>query len=938
MAENFQVQELSKENQLIAMADICEQLKNCRTIRLACQTGLSLIQKHFNYERVSIYLSSIPVDSDTPFYGFYRVDQPMKSRASLFETNGCIADIAPLTVSVSENVKEWSLQGIYQNQVNRLCIPFQTDGEDEPNYFVADKLLDQDSWSIFEQHIFQIFATSLSSLFSIRKMEYGLKQKNQQLRALIDNLPAYIYVKDVSSRFLVANRKLAYENNVDDPDDMLGKTDFDYFPKELAQKFFDDEQQLIKSGKPLLNIEEDGHNRDGSHCWVMTTKIPVKDKSGKVTSLVGIGLDITDKKQYRQQMEENEQCYRTLFGNIRDAIVVHDSNGHILDSNEEAHKLFQHSHETLQTLSVSDLQVPDYDEFYKKGEADSGYQTPFKQGDEVQFCLDIKVSSIDYRGTKAYLALFRDVTDLDDARQFAENAAKAKSAFLANMSHEIRTPLNAVIGMTTLLSDSTMTDEQREFVQTIETSGEVLLTLINDILDLSKIEAGAFHLEEIPFNIRHCVNGAVDIVAQKATEKGLEMACCVNGEVPHVFIGDSPRLRQVLLNLLNNAIKFTHDGEVVVRVKGKPMDSGLHQLDFSVKDTGIGMNEETVSRVFRPFEQADTSTTRKYGGTGLGLSICNRLVEMMGGSLHVKSAVGEGSEFSFDIILKQAEDDAETAQERVNLKMVRNRRVLVVDDNETNLQIIEYQLKQWSMLPLIFTNPADVLRNVDNLGNIDAVILDMLMPEMDGEMLAAKLRESPGFKTCPILILSSSANAIIPETTAANAWLSKPARPDKMLEKLAMLFESTDVQRLAASTKVEPVETHTLGVTHPLKILVAEDNIVNQKVATKLLERLGYETDIASNGLEVLNAVKEKEYDLVLMDIQMPLMDGIEATEELLTLYPDGNGPKVVAMTAHALQENREQALNCGMSNYIVKPIRFDDLIAVLKDVPKRNA
>lgn len=640
------------------------------------------------------------------------------------------------------------------------------------------------------------------------------------VKTLIQSIPDHIFIKDLQHRMVLCNESTAAAYGLT-PDEMRGKTDYDFFPKEDADIFCEVENDVF-SGEPIINFEEN-YILNGQPACKLSTKVPLYDSKGRVFGLIGINRDITQRKH-----TENE---------------------------------------------------------------------------------------------------------LRKAREAAEQASVAKSSFLANMSHEIRTPLNAVIGMASLVADTRLTDEQRDFVETIETSGEALLTLINDILDISKIEAGKLQLEDAPFNLLRCVENALDIVAPKASEKGLELVYSTEGEVPQMLFGDAARLRQVLLNLLSNAIKFTEQGEVVVKICGKPKGKQKHDLSFSVADTGIGMSPEVLKKIFNPFEQADTSTTRRFGGTGLGLSICKKLIEMMGGDIEVKSRVDVGSEFHFHVVLKRAQSD-DKVQMAGNLKALKGLRVLVVDDNQTNLQILEYQLKWWQMTPLVFSTGKDALRHLSRLGEVDLAILDMMMPDMDGIMLAEELRRHPNFGDRPIMILSSFTRKVARDSQVVDAWLCKPAKPGLLMESLANLVAGREVVR--HSEVPESRVDHTFGLVNPLRILVAEDNLVNQKVAMKMLERLGYSADLVKNGREVLSAVESTTYDLILMDIQMPVMDGIEATIELKKLYGD-KCPKIVAMTAHALQESRDEGMDCGMFDYVSKPVRLEDLIRALRKVSGRK-
>ncbi|OLC94229.1 MAG: hypothetical protein AUH86_15005 [Acidobacteria bacterium 13_1_40CM_4_58_4] len=543
-----------------------------------------------------------------------------------------------------------------------------------------------------------------------------------------------------------------------------------------------------------------------------------------------------------------------------------------------------------------------------------------------------------------YIAIRTDITslkrieeELRRAKDVAEQASRAKSEFLANMSHEIRTPLNGIMGMTDLALETELSREQREYLETVKTSSDSLLTVINDILDFSKIEAGKIDLEVADFDVRDSLETTLKTLAVRADEKGLELLCEVAPEVPEVVRGDVTRLKQVVLNLVGNAIKFTNQGEVAVRVQVEAEDGRDLVLRFTVSDTGIGIAEDKREKIFDPFAQADTSTTRKYGGTGLGLTISVRLVRMMGGKIWVESEEGRGSHFHFTVRVGAADRKEIKVGSAAPPQILRGVRVLVVDDNGTNRRILEGMLKRWEMRPVSAKGGEEALAQLvaarkagDAFG---LIVTDMHMPKMDGFALVERIRRRPELSAATIMMLTSAGHrgdAERCQKLGVSAYLLKPIRQSELREAIARVLGAREQEG-----KIPLITRFSLGDARDgsdsLRVLVAEDNPVNQRLIVRLLEKRGHRVALADNGRQALAALEKESFDLVLMDVQMPEMDGFEAASKIRMREKSiGSHQTIIALTAHAMKGDREECLARGMDGYLTKPIRPQELDEVL--------
>jgi PAS domain S-box-containing protein len=797
-----------------------------------------------------------------------------------------------------------------------------------------------------------------------KRSEEALRASEQRFRMFVDHAADAFFLHDeATARVLDVNRQ-ACESLGYARDELLGMTPFD-FDLDVTPALYEEIKRKLKAGETIAF--ESRHRRKDGTAFPVEVRGQAFQDCGRCF-FVSLARDVTDRRRAEEALRESEGRFRGTFENAAVGIAHTHPTGRFLRLNEKFCAIVGYPHEELLQKTFQDITHPDdlaasLDPFgaLLRGESAAfGLEKRYLRKDGSLIWVELFVSlQRNPAGQPAYaIAVIQDISErkrlegeLRRAKELAEAANRAKDEFLANVSHEVRTPFGAILGMTELVLDTPLTDDQRQCLKTVKSAADNLLGIVNDLLDFSKIEAGKLELDPADFSLRAALGDTLRALAVRAHKKGLELACHVEPGVPDALVGDAGRLRQVLLNLVGNALKFTDEGEVVVRVEGAggPQPEGEVGLRFSVRDTGIGIPPEKQERIFRAFEQEDTSTTRRYGGTGLGLTIASRLVALMGGTIAVESAPGQGSTFSFTARFGLQPNPPEPAPVPPPV-VLHGLPVLVVDDNATNRHILQEWLRGWQMRPVAV---GDAVAAMDALWHGTAcgrpyalVLLDARMPDTDGLALAARIRERAELSATPVVLLTSGdrpGDLARFRELRIDAHLLKPVQPDELLETIYAVLRKDEGRRMKEEPKSSAASDPAFTLhpsPSPLRVLVAEDNELNAQLIQQLLVRRGHRVRLASNGREALALAADGSFDLLLLDLHMPEMDGFQVIQGIRERERDqGRRLPVIALTARSRKEDRERCLAAGMDEFLSKPVRAADLWAAIASVapPRRE-
>ncbi len=821
-----------------------------------------------------------------------------------------------------------------------------------------------------------------------KSAEEALTKERNLLHTVVNSLPHQIYAKDDAKRFILSNVCNTASLGFTQDEELIGRTDSELFPRDLANRFSLEEDMILAGTLPLIEtLDEQYDPATGKLIRSLgVAKRPLRNDKGEIIGVVGINVDRTKEKLAELELRESEERFRSIVENIGDGLVILDLNGIIEYVNRAAAELYRYRKEDMVGKPISDFATPElsgklleqYFEELHEGHA-TVFEIDIRRGDTERRSLLAAVVArcgADGRLTGAY-ETFSDITErknaeaaiaernrqlmlskadaeeqsrllkeqareFEKARRLAEEASRMKSEFVANMSHEIRTPLNGIIGMTNLLSLSNLNSQQARFLSVIDSSSNSLLAIINDILDFSKIEAGKMELKENDFSIRKELDYATDVFWYKAKEKGLELTCVVDTDVPDELHGDSMRLRQVLTNLIGNAIKFTQAGMIVVRVRFMEDNAFGTVLNFTVTDTGIGISAESMNKLFKPFSQVNGSITREHGGTGLGLTISKRLVEMLGGSITVRSRIDKGTTFRFSATFSAAAGHAATVQP---MPRACDKKILLAHGDAAARKIMQMMAHAFHFTSAVARSGASVEKMLITAAAEGTPYTALFLGEQLSDCSYRELldsleinRQLGDIKTVLVGPFQNGMTKAMAQYDGKYIVLARFSKQSEFCDALCAAIgtgNGTPVATAHDETRSGPVDG-AAKADIPLRILVVDDNMVNQQVAADLLEAMGYQPDIACNGAHALEMASAQEYDIIFMDCQMPVMDGYEATRRLHgnpDVSPHG---VIIAMTAHAIEGDRDACIAAGMDDYIAKPIRFEDLRLMIEKWKKK--
>jgi len=770
------------------------------------------------------------------------------------------------------------------------------------------------------------------------------------LRAILDNLPFLAWLKDLDGNFIAVNDVFA-KSCGKKVDEIIGKKDFDICSQEMARIYHADDAAVMRSGRQKF-AEEKIRDKQGER-WFETFKAPIFNEQGAVTGTTGFSRDITERKKHIVEIERQKNFLKQMINAIPDLIFYKNTESIYLGCNSAFAKIFigVDESEIIGRTDFDFVKDQELAAFFRQKDCEALAAGKIRTNEEKITLhngleVDIETSKIpfyDERGKIAGLiGIARDIShhkkiekELIEAKAIAEKANVMKSQFLANMSHEIRTPMNGIIGFIELLNMTNLSAEQKEFVREAKTASEVLLYVINDILDFSKIEAGKLAMENASFEIRTVIEDAVSLLVPKADEKNIEIYTMIKESVPQEVIGDPARLRQILNNLVGNAVKFTERGEVFITVDCTGEENEFALLQFEIKDTGIGIHQEDIQKLFQSFNQTDASTTRKYGGTGLGLAISKELVKMMGGNIVVKSILGEGSTFSFEVRLKISKRVLEQSSVFEKLQGVN---ILIADAN-TNHRISVSSYLVGVGCKVFEAKDADsailaIIRNYSENNKINIVAIDYQLLNNNGCEFVTMLKTIPYAKDIKLILFTSSReklDAAVAKEMGFAAHLNKPVRREDLLNRVATVMELQAEEKTIPIVKTEIINKEAKKGLKA-RILLVEDHEMNRKIIITMLKTHDMTCDVAVDGSEALKAVTEKEYDIVFMDCQMPVMDGYESTMKIREFEGSKKHSIIIAMTANAMEGDRAKCIQAGMDDYISKPINFEAMLKMIEE------